>query len=157
MCFFFFFSTPKSFKYITYFPRIPLNFKWQHWIECILETKPTVMRCHQVLAACDLTVTQFIFWHLNSSKSPHVFVANLFQVHFVICMNIALFKIKFLQYLRHCLLELVWPPSWSISCILNESDPLVTPISLRHTRTLYTMSCSWLPDAVVQWKWNVQG
>lgn len=43
------------------------------------------------------------------------------------------------------------PPSWSLcilSCILNKTDLLVTPIKLKHTSTLYTMICSWLPDAV---------
>ena len=121
------------------------HFILKHWISCILETRPTLMSCRGLPAACDLPGTRFTFWQLNSSKSLHVFV-TLFSV---IYLSRALYKIK--SVYGPCLLDLLWPPppspSWSISCILNATDPLVTPIRCRHTRSLYTKGCSWAPDA----------
>lgn len=89
------------------------------------------MRCHRSLAACDNSIAPDLFM----SSWPTCFkciLSSMWTMHSSTCY--------FLWFLRKYwfLLELLWPPSWSISCILNETDPLVTLIRLRHTCTLYT-------------------
>lgn len=89
---------------------------------------------------------------LNTSLN---LVMSFWLLHFDIYMNAHTSTIN-VWILRPCLLETCDLLVGQSAVYWMRQTLLVTIIRLGHTCALYTKSCSWIPDAAVQWKWNIQ-